>query len=498
MPRQPQRPGLWGRLFGGKAKQSTALAFAAPSSIGTLASYQFDPNGPAVELPVYGVPPPTMVAAVNAAITGLEQGQFYAAAYLADAMTRDDRVRAKQWERIDSLTGAPMEIEPAKDTARARRIAEDYEERNDDILPSHQVGKLLKNGLMLGTGIAQVRKMTTADGEDLPTIYVWNNRFLRWDWTLRAYCLQTENRGEIVLEAGDPEWVIYEPYGPLGWVDAALVRALAVPWLMRYWSRAWWARHQEIHGTPIRAGIIPVERDPTDEKTFLRQLANLAHEATIRLPQGLDGNKFDVKLIEATSNSWEGFSKLLEHCDDSIAILFVGQSQSTNGQGGLGTQENAGESTLLRLTRGDAKIYRVLRTQVLKPYVAATDGDGDMAPYLCPQIEPPEDESERAKTDLIIGQAVQAFKTAEAPIHIRKYLEKRGYGDVLMTEQEIAAAEADEEAEMSTDTPTLVPNGIDDPPTEPTPVEPPKDGDGEEGPSESEPTNSETAKPADE
>jgi phage gp29-like protein len=222
-----------------------------------------------------------------------------------------------------------------------------------------------------------------------------------------------------------------------------LVRALAVPWLIRYWTRSWWARHQEVHGTPIRAGIIPQQRDPSDERLFLRQLANLAHEATIRLPQGTDGNKFDVKLIEAASNSWEGFQKLLDHCDDSIAILLVGQSQSTKGQGGLGTQENAGESTLLRLTRGDAKIYTILRTQVLKPHVAATDGDGNMAPYLCPQIEPPEDESERAKTDLIVGQALQAFKSAGAPIAPRAYLEKRGYGDVLMSEQE--------EAEMTTE-----------------------------------------------
>jgi hypothetical protein len=441
--------GFWSRLFGGKQRQSNAVALST-NSVGQLSSYQWDPNGPAVELPIYGIAPSTLVAAVNAAITGLEQGQFYAAAYLADGMTRDDRVRAKQLERIDALVGAEMEVEPAKDTARARSIAEDFEDEQDDILPAHQVGKLHKNGLLMGVGIGQIRQKRTAEGST-PTLYVWNNRFLRWDWTLRRYCLVTENRGEIVLEPGDPEWVIWEPYGPLGWIDSAIIRAQCIPWLIRYWTRTWWARHQEVHGTPIRAGILPAERDPADEKLFLKQLANLAHEAVIRLPQGADGNKFDVKLIEAAANTWEGFEKLLAHCDDSIAILWVGQKQSTNGQGGLGSQEKAGESTLLRLTRGDSKIYRELRIQVIKPWCAANDGDPEMAPYLCPQIEPPEDEGARAKTDLTTGQAMMAFKTAGAPIDPRKYLENRGYGEMLMTPEEHAAAkqEAMEEAQQA-------------------------------------------------
>jgi phage gp29-like protein len=399
-----------------------------------------DPSkGPALELPVYGVAPPTLVAVVNSAISALEQGMFFAAAQLADGITRDDRVSAKLGERIDAITGAEMELEPAKDTARARKIAEDCEEQFCDMLPSHQVGKLLRNGRVQGVGIGQILKKRTKDAT-LSTLLVWNNRFLRWDWALRRYCLITENRGEIVLEPDDPEWVIYEPYGPYGWIDSAILRSITLPWLIRYWTRTWWARHQEVHGQPIRVGIIPAERDPADERLFLRQLANLAHDAVIRLPQGTEGNKFDMKLVEAAANTWEGFEKLLAHCDDSIAIAFLGQSQSTKGQGGLGSQENAGESTMLRITRSDARIYVDLRRQVLKPWAEENYGDADMAPYPCPQIEPPEDEGEAAKTDLVIGQALMAFKTAGAPVDPRKFLEARGYGELLMSPEEHAAA----------------------------------------------------------
>lgn len=418
-----------------RAEVTQQWAATSSQSLGQLSKQQFDPNGPAVELPIYGVQPSTLVSVVNAAIIGLEQGHLFAAAMLVDGMTRDDRVRSKLEERLDALVGADMEVEPAKDTQRARDIADDYEDQQADILPSHQVAKLLRNGRMLGVGIAQVLRKRTPEAI-FPTIYVWNNRFLRYDWTIRRYCLITENRGEIALDPDDPEWVIYEPFGPHGWVDSAIVRSVALPWLIRYWTRTWWARHAEVHGSPIRVGIIPAERDPADEKLFLKQLANIAHEAVVRLPQGQDGNKFDIRLIEAAANTWEGFEHLLQHCDDSIAISFVGQKQSTTGQGGLGSQEKAGESTILRITRSDALIYSDLRKQVVRPWTVENYGDANMAPYLCPQIEPPEDEGEKAKTDLAVGQSLLAFKNAGAPLDVRAFLEDRGYP--LLTEEEHA------------------------------------------------------------
>jgi hypothetical protein len=439
-----------------EARDEVTQLWAAPRSgsslqkIGKDSRAVFDPNAPAIELPVYGVPPVTLVSAVNVALISLEQGQFFAASYLADGMTRDDRVKAKLEERIDALVGADMELEPAKDTARARNIAEDCEEQFPQMLPQHAVGKLLRYGRLFGVGIGQVITKRT-ESATYPTLYVWNNRFLRWDWTIRRYCLVTQNRGEIALEPDDPEWVIYEPYGPQGWRDSAIMRAIATPWLIRYWARTWWARHQEVHGQPIRLGIIPAERDPADERLFLTQLANLAHEAVIRLPQGADGNKFDVKLLEAAANTWEGFEKLLAHCDDSIAISFLGQKQSTNGQGGLGSQKDAGEDSILRITRSDAMIYVDLRNQVLKPWTADNYGDENMAPYPCPQIEPPEDGSKRAESDHVTAMALQQFKAAGAPLDQRKFLEARGYGDMLMTEEEHAAAkqEAMEEAKQA-------------------------------------------------
>lgn len=417
---------------------------------------QWDPAKPPVELPLYGFPPPQALQVVSSALIALEQGMFWAPAILWDGMLRDDRVAAKSEERIDRLIGSPLVIEPAKtvkraprdsitgepkadaapqSTATSLRAAEDFERLQSRIMPSAQLAKLIRNGMAMSVGIAQVLTEETEDGR-IPTIRVWNNRFLRYDWLLRKYCLQTENRSEIVLERDDPEWLIYEPYGPMGWLDCAKMRGVAVPWLIRYWTRTWWARYQEVHGMPIRAGIIPATRDPKDEAIFLSQISNLAHEAVIRLPQGEEGNRFDMKLIEAASNNWQGFMKLLEHCDDSIAIVWLGQSQSTRGQGGLGSQENAGESTITRLIRKDSLVREPLRDQLIKPWAADNYGNADAAPYLSWQLEPPQDAAEIAKADLATAQAMAQWKAAGAPLNAREYLTARLGPEFVLTEDE--------------------------------------------------------------
>lgn len=387
------------------ASQSTA-AYAS-------AGQQFSELAEAVELPIYGIPPPVLVSAVSAALNQLEQGMFYQSAYLWDGMLRDDRITATLNVRLSGLFGSLLDLEPGADTGKGRKAKEVAEKQIGRMLPTPQLMHLQRYALGLSVGVAQV--LTERDTKSTrPTIKVWNPRYLRYDWLLRKYCLVTQNRGEIVLEPGDPEWITWEPFGPLGWIHGALIRSLAMPWLIRVWTRNWWARYQEVHGMPIRAGIIPADRKPKDEALFLNQLSNLAHEAVVRLPQGQDGNRFDLKLVEAESTNWQGFMKLLEHCDDSIAIVLLGQRQSTTGQGGLGTQEKAGESSMLRILRGDHMIGDCLREQLLKRWAADNFGDEDVAPYLKWQIEPPEDMAGKAKTLLTLAQAFQSFALAPA------------------------------------------------------------------------------------
>ncbi len=399
------------------------------------ASEQWDPNGRPWQLPIYGSAFPLAVRPVEQALLAFETGQFASASLLFDRMTRDDRVSAKAEERVDRLIGSDLEIEPADDSAQALTASEDLEKQVQFMFPSSQLTSLMMSALGLTVGVAQVKTTRVGLGMRIPTIDVWNNRNLYYDWLARQLIMITQNRGNLVVEEGDEQWLVWQPYGPWGWLRFGKVRSIAIPWLIRTWCRSWWARWAEVNGIPMRAGIIPMTRDPADEKIFLAQLANIGAEAVMRLPQGGEGNNFDVKLIEAAGKGWEGFERLLLHCDDSIAIAWLNQTQSTKGQGGLGSQENAGESTMVRITRKDALLSVALREQVLKPWCLDNYGH-DKAPYLNWIFEPPKDESLTAKTDLSIAQSMVAFKSAGAPLDQRAYLTARGYGEQLLTEAE--------------------------------------------------------------
>lgn len=387
---------------------------------------QWDPNAPPVSIPIYGVPAPTLVKVINQAVYAMTTGAFQSAAILWDGMLADERIASALTVRNSGLLGSNLELEPANDDDPAHEVMEDCERIVGKMLPAPQIAQLQRWGWGIGVGIAQ-RKTARAVKSWTPTLETWNPRYLRFDQLLRRYCLVTQNRGEIVLEPDDPEWLIYEPYGPMGWMHGAMLRPLALPYAIRYWARTWWARRQEVHGEPIRLGIIPATRNPADERTFMQQITNLAHEAVIRLPQGADGNKFDVKLLEASSTDWEGFQKLIEHCDASIAIAILGQSQSTEGQGGLGNQERAGESTLVRLLKGDAQIGDVLREKLIEPWAEDNHGDRELAPYVGWELDPPDDLEKKSKSLLTVAQSIEVLARvpeAKACVDFRALLEE--------------------------------------------------------------------------
>src|SRR6185503_17148615 len=180
------------RLFGAKPKpEADARRMVVSESWLQQSAYrgtdtQFDPLAAPVELPIYGVPPPTLVKIVSAIVQQLEQGAFYAPAYLWDGMSRDERIASTMNVRISGLLGSTLDLEPGLDTNRARKVKEQTEKLIGKMMPTPQLTALMRNGLGLSVGIAQVLTTRTVKSTQ-PTIRTWNNRNLRFDWMLRKY-----------------------------------------------------------------------------------------------------------------------------------------------------------------------------------------------------------------------------------------------------------------------------------------------------------------------
>lgn len=379
-----------------------------------------DANTRPGDLPVYTWTEWDSVQRVKAALTELEMGHFLSAAQLVDAMGRDDRITGVLSTRTKGLVGLPIDIENS-DTPAAKAL----KLQRPQMLPTAQVRRLLRSGIMLGIGVGQ-NVWARTETAWTPRLKWWHPQFVQWRWDTRSYWIQTME-GQLELHAGDGDWVLYTPYGEqLGWLDG-LVRALAIPWLIRQWARRDWARYSEVHGLPIRKGKVPSRADEQDKERFILELSELGSESVIRLPQGTeDGQSFDVEMLEASSQSWEGFQALMSKTDTDIAVATLGQNLTT--EAGTFTKGALATATIHNKIRQDVleddatTLADCLHEQTVRPWSLYNFGDVDAAPRATFHTDPPEDLGAKATAFQTVANALTAFKGVRAPVDVGQVL----------------------------------------------------------------------------
>jgi phage gp29-like protein len=389
------------------------------------------------------------VRIVDQIIDEMESGYFFNSARLVDLVLRDARLMAVMSTRISGLLGEELDLEPAKDTARAEKIAEELEKDWSCMFSHSAVFEVLLWGIMHNSGLARI-----SEDADPWKLEVWHPCNLQWDEAKHGYYLQTRETSKLLLipnldgTYGDDQggrWLLYTPYG-YGNTRRGLLRSLHRLYLERQWSHRDRARYSEIFGQPIRFGIAPLNSSPDERDEYAERLSPIGAESVIVGHQGEEGNRWDLKLVEASGKSVNLFQEEIEQLDKEIATLVLGQSQSTDGQGGLGTQENAGETVRLDIIRGDRDtLSDALRTQVLVPYCEWAYGAGDMAPWACWDIEPAEDTAAKALEFKNLIDGLVAAQTAAIPVDVRAVLE--AFSIPMVTEEEQAAMEAKKQAE---------------------------------------------------
>jgi phage gp29-like protein len=390
------------------------------------------------ELTVTQTPVVDGVRTIDGIIANAELGIFYDSALLGDYVMRDDRCASVMMTRVLGLLGVPLKMEPPKDNARHRKIAEEIEYEWESIFSDAELFELVTWGLFHGTGLGQLC-------DPWPRLEAWHPSALWEDQQQNAYFVSTKRQSNVKVDPGNRRWVMYAPYGDKRPMRKALLRSLARPVLYRQWVLRDWARYSEKHGMPLTVAVAPGGASPADLRTLETDLMRMGAEGVFVVRQGEAGNQYDIKLVEAVANSHEGFARQIEIVNQMIAVRVLGQSMSTDGQAGLGSNDQAGEPTFLKLLRADAKYFaRWAREQVLKPYCEVTYGDPEVAPYPCPQVEPPEDKAKRATELKLFFEAMQI---APPEVDRRALIEAAGID--MISEAEQAALEAEKALEAA-------------------------------------------------
>jgi phage gp29-like protein len=183
----------------------------------------------------------------------------------------------------------------------------------------------------------------------------------------------------VPVELFPGKFVVYVPYAKGGFpFRNTLTHASVMAYLTIHFGRSDWLAFSELYGTPIRVGTYEdaiVDDDRTTLKAFLDEMGS---DAAGMLPKGVA-----VEFMQAQGTG-ETYPKLLDYADTKLAILWLGQTLTTD-IGAVGSfaaakiHDNVRGSILASDLQAEA--YCV-REQVLRPMVELKY-PGKNAPIPC-------------------------------------------------------------------------------------------------------------------
>jgi phage gp29-like protein len=359
-----------------------ALSFSPAGSKDKLVKGYARAQQPTLDIPVQAFSVWDSVQLVQGALTDLENGTFLNAAILCDATGRDDRISATLAARVNGVLSLPLEFEAGIDgSAKADAVAKEAEAQWPSMFPESELSKLIRWGRFVGIAPGEIvwnTRDTAAGKRWIPKLEVWHPQFLTWRWDWRDYALITQSDGVQRMGDSPGRWFTYCPNGRyLAW-QTGLIRALAIPFLIRWWAYRDWARYSEKHGMPIFKAVVPKKADEIVKERYFNSMAALGAENTIKCEQDeTTGRGYDAQLLEPTANTWAGFQGLINQCDSSIAILMLGQNLTTEVKGGSRSAAEVHERVRADFLRADAvTLSSFLRESVLKPWAAFNFGAG--------------------------------------------------------------------------------------------------------------------------
>lgn len=363
------------------------------------------------------------VSAVKSALWMLERGDFSLAAQLCDNFGADDRIKGVLDTRVDALFGLPVELTPAGDARRSGAAVKRLSAEWKQTFPAAEVKQFLRWGLLLRAAFGRFDAVERTASATRYRFKCWDPRHVRWNWDTRSFWTRVDGGPDQEITPGRNGWVVYAPDGmQRGWMHG-LVRALGVLFLVRKWGWRDWARFSEVHGLPIRVIEVPAGASEDDKAAMEADVANIGSEAVIRVATDENGKGFGIKLVEANSQSWEGFQKLIEKADECIAVAVLGQNLTTSAKaGGSYALGNVHDRIRLDRLEGDAQsLGPCLQEQCVTEWAEANFGSRDLAPNAGWSTKAPEDRSAQAAMLKVAGEALKTLRDGGLEVDVEEF-----------------------------------------------------------------------------
>ena len=375
------------------------------------------------------------IATIRSAVQGHVVGAFAQASILTESMLADDRIQAAANGRIKGVTKCEWNFEPAKG---GKRQAKDLEELWPEIFTEEIAEQILLWAIFMGFALCEII-WETKDDQWIPRLKFWHPLYIYYRIDLRKYVAITRDSGTIEIEAGDPKWFLYAPWGSYrGWIRGA-VRSCAIPWVVRQFALRDWGRFSEVHGLPIKKLLVPAQAPAGDKARFFASVQRLGSESVFALPQQGDGKggvgpSFDVQLLEAKDTAWKSFPGLIAQCERSMTLAIRGTNLTTEVDGGSFAAADVHKDEDSDYAIADRrKLAAAVKSQLLRPFCLYNYGNADLAPK--PTLASPESDQEKEGKVLVsVATSLVALEDKGWPID-RKVAAER-FGIPLRTDVE--------------------------------------------------------------
>ena len=164
------------------------------------------------------------------------------------------------------------------------------------------------------------------------------------------------------------------------------MRDCAQPWLLKHLAIQDWARHSEVHGSPVRVGVTPEGASAEIREQVAHDFARLGGDTAICLPAG-----FDLKFAEPSGSSWQMFRAEIDWSNTELAIALAGQNLTSEVSSGSYAAASVHQAVRQDLIEADARtLSTCLREQVVRWWAEYNLGQAELAPWPEWETEPPQ------------------------------------------------------------------------------------------------------------
>lgn len=303
---------------------------------------------------------------------------------------RDPHYGAVLGVRKRAISGLPITVESASDSAEDQRLADEVAALTRKPAFGYLIDDLLD---ALGKGYSVAEIMWQRGQRFEPVNYKHRDpRWFEWNDTHERLLLRDATSPGLTRDLPAYKFICHVPRMKSGIaLRGGLARLIAFSWICKAYTLKDWVAFAEVYGMPLRLGRYGPNATEDDVDVLRQAVANIGSDAAAVLPESM---KIEFEQVATGTSSHELFKELVEWVDRQISKAVLGQTMTTEAQSaGLGSQQ----AWVHNDVRGDIlqsdtrQLEDTLERDLVKPYIDLNHGERDEYPRINLQVAEPED-----------------------------------------------------------------------------------------------------------